>query len=243
MKKINILIMMMVAVMAISCCPTKKVAVAPSILLNSALDTACYSIGVSYGAGLRDNLKEFPGGTANLNALTEGFMKAIKSDSTALMTPEAAQAFIQSYMDGVQQKEMEAEKTKGEAFLAENKTKAGVITTESGLQYKIIQQGTGAKPTEADNVKVHYTGKLLDGTVFDSSVQRGEPVVFGVNQVIVGWTELLLLMPVGSKYAVWIPSALAYGDRGAGQAIKPYSTLEFEVELISIEKEAPATGE
>ncbi|MDR0845790.1 MAG: FKBP-type peptidyl-prolyl cis-trans isomerase [Tannerella sp.] len=243
MKKINVLIMLLVAVMAISCCPTKKVAVTPSTLLNSALDTACYSIGVSYGAGLRDNLKEFPGGEANLNALAEGFIKAIKSDSTALMTQESAQAFIQSYMAGIQQKEMEAEKTKGEEFMAANKSKAGVITTESGLQYKIIQQGTGAIPNQTDNVKVHYTGKLLDGTVFDSSVQRGEPVVFGVNQVIVGWTELLLLMPVGSKYIVWIPSALAYGDRGAGQTVKPYSTLEFEVELLDIEKEAPTTGE
>ena len=134
----------------------------------------------------------------------------------------------------VQQRETEALKAEGEKFLAENKTKEGVVTTESGLQYKVLTEGSGAKPTEADRVKVHYTGKLLDGTVFDSSVQRGEPATFGVTQVIRGWQEVLQLMPAGSKYQVWIPSELAYGASGAGQMIKPHATLEFEVELLEI---------
>ena len=119
----------------------------------------------------------------------------------------------------------------------ENKTKKDVITTESGLQYQVVTEGTGEKPTAEDKVKVHYTGTLLDGTVFDSSVERGEPAEFGVGQVIKGWTEVLQLMPAGSKYIVWIPSELAYGERGAGGDIKPNSTLKFEIELLEIVKD------
>jgi hypothetical protein len=121
------------------------------------------------------------------------------------------------------------------AFLAENGKKAGVTTTASGLQYEVLKQGTGAKPAATDTVKVHYEGKLLDGTVFDSSVQRGEPVSFPLNRVIPGWTEGVQLMTVGSKYKFVIPSELAYGDQGAGP-IPPHSVLQFEVELLSIEK-------
>ena len=121
--------------------------------------------------------------------------------------------------------------------MAENKTKSGVITTESGLQYQVVTEGKGAKPTADDKVKVHYTGTLLNGTKFDSSVDRGEPAEFGVGQVIKGWTEVLQLMPVGSKYIVWIPSELAYGERGAGADIRPNSTLKFEIELLEIVKD------
>ncbi len=120
------------------------------------------------------------------------------------------------------------------AFLEKNKTTPGVITTATGLQYKIIKEGTGSKPTVEQKVKVHYTGKLLDGKVFDSSVERGEPAVFGVNQVIPGWTEALQLMPVGSKWEVYIPSSLGYGDQGT-QGIPGGSLLIFEVELLGIE--------
>ena len=125
-------------------------------------------------------------------------------------------------------------KKEGEDFLAENTKKEGVITTESGLQYEVIKMGDGKKPTANDNVKVHYHGTFIDGTVFDSSVERGEPIVFGLNQVISGWTEALQLMPVGSKFKLYIPSDLAYGAQQAGQ-IPPYSTLIFEVELLGIE--------
>ena len=123
----------------------------------------------------------------------------------------------------------------GQDFLAANRSKEGVITTASGLQYKVITEGTGAKPTAKDKVRCHYTGRLLDGTVFDSSVQRGQPAEFEVGQVIPGWQEVLQLMPVGSKFQVWIPSNLAYGTQGAGP-IKPNSTLEFEIELLEIVK-------
>jgi FKBP-type peptidyl-prolyl cis-trans isomerase FklB len=123
----------------------------------------------------------------------------------------------------------------GEAFLAENKTKDDVVTLPSGLQYKILKKGTGAMPTESSRVKVDYVGTLLDGKQFDSSIERGEPAVFGVTQVIKGWTEALLLMPVGSKWIIYVPSDLAYGSRDTG-AIKPYSTLIFEIELLGIEE-------
>lgn len=210
----------------------------PAFVLNTAVDSVCYSVGVNYGAGLRESMTSFPGGEVNLDALAEGFMKAFKQDTGALLiNPESAQAFIQAYIMDIQNKEAEAAIAAGEAFLAENKTKEGVITTESGLQYRIVQQGEGKeKPTAEDQVKVHYTGRLLDGTVFDSSVQRGEPATFGVTQVIKGWTEVLQLMTPGSKYIVWIPSELGYGAQGAGQMIKPNSVLEFEVELLEIVK-------
>lgn len=122
----------------------------------------------------------------------------------------------------------------GERFLAENKNKEGVVELPSGLQYKIIEKGTGSIPSATDRVKVHYKGSLLDGTVFDSSIDRGEPITFGVSQVISGWTEALQLMPVGSKWMLYIPYQLGYGNRDAG-VIKPYSTLIFEVELLGIE--------
>jgi FKBP-type peptidyl-prolyl cis-trans isomerase FklB len=123
----------------------------------------------------------------------------------------------------------------GETFLAENAKKDGVTTTSSGLQYEVIKMGKGKKPTATDRVKVHYHGTLIDGTVFDSSVQRGEPIIFALTQVISGWTEGLQLMPVGSKFKFYIPQHLAYGAQQAGQ-IPPYSTLIFEVELLGIEK-------
>jgi FKBP-type peptidyl-prolyl cis-trans isomerase len=133
-----------------------------------------------------------------------------------------------------QLKGADAEKQKGEVFLAENKKKEGVIETASGLQYKVIKMGNGEKPLATDRVKVHYHGTTIDGVVFDSSVERGEPIVFGLNQVIKGWTEGVQLMPVGSKFIFYIPSDLAYGDRGAGGAIKPGAALIFEVELFEI---------
>ena len=127
-----------------------------------------------------------------------------------------------------------ANRKSGEEFLAANAKKSGVKTTSSGLQYREIVSGNGRKPGASDRVKVHYTGKLTDGTVFDSSVQRGQPAEFGLNQVIPGWTEGLQLMNIGSKYELFIPAQLAYGDRGAGNAVPPGATLVFEVELLDI---------
>ncbi|MGV8826958.1 MAG: FKBP-type peptidyl-prolyl cis-trans isomerase [Breznakibacter sp.] len=155
----------------------------------------------------------------------------------------SADVLLRREFDKVNQKK-EAEKTSkgsanleiGKKFLEENKTKEGVVSTESGLQYQIMTAGTGVKPALTDRVKCHYHGTLIDGTVFDSSVERKEPAVFPVNGVIKGWTEALQMMPVGSKWKLFIPSELAYGEAGAGDKILPNSTLVFEVELIEIEK-------
>ena len=135
------------------------------------------------------------------------------------------------------EKAAEENKVKGETFLAENKTKSGVTTTESGLQYKVITEGTGEKPSADDQVTVHYQGKFVDGTVFDSSYERGEPMTFPLGGVIRGWTEGLQLMPVGSKYILWIPAELGYGMQPPSPTIPPNSMLEFEVELLEIVKE------
>ena len=204
------------------------------ISLTAPIDTASYAVGISYGARLYQSLETFPGGKINVEALIDGFTKSIRGDSAALILDlEGAEAYFNQYLMEIQAKEAEAEIAAGEAFLAENKTKEGVITTESGLQYKIIKEGNGPRPSAEDVVIVHYTGKLLDGTVFESSTD-GEPVTIKLDQVISGWTEGLQTMPTGSKYIFWIPSELAYGAQGAGQLIKPYSTLGFEVELLEI---------
>ena len=156
-----------------------------------------------------------------------------------LMTMEQAQTYTQTAMEAIKAKAMEEKyadnKAAGEKFLAENKTKEGVKTTPSGLQYKIITEGKGAIPADTCKVKVNYKGTLNDGTEFDSSYKRKEPTTFRANQVIKGWTEALTMMPVGSKWELYIPQELAYGSRDQGQ-IKPFSTLIFEVELLSIEK-------
>jgi len=155
----------------------------------------------------------------------------------SMLTPEEMMA-VSKKMQEEQMKKMQAKgsenKIAGEKFLAENKTKEGIVTTESGLQYKVIKEGEGLIPTIDHTVKVHYTGTLLDGTKFDSSVDRGTPAEFRVGGVIKGWTEALQLMKVGSKYQLFIPSELAYGERGAGADILPNSTLIFDVELLEI---------
>ncbi|MBP8760528.1 MAG: FKBP-type peptidyl-prolyl cis-trans isomerase [Parabacteroides sp.] len=231
MKKASVFVAAMAVAVGVSAtsCDSKK-----SANLKSAIDSASYAIGVSTGAGYKENLKTLPD-SANVDALIAGFTEALKGQKTS-MTPEAAQAFLQTYFMEASAKQATKAKEEGDKFLAENKTKEGVITTESGLQYKVVTEGKGVKPTAEDKVKVHYKGTLLDGKVFDSSIERGEPAEFGVGQVIKGWTEGLQLMPVGSKYTFWIPSDLAYGERGAGQDIKPNSVLVFEVELLEIVK-------
>ena len=166
-----------------------------------------------------------------------GFIAGINENGK--MTTEEAQLYIQTTMDNISNAKAEAEfannKEAGIRFLEENKTKAGVVTLPSGLQYKVIREGRGAIPTASDVVKVHYHGTLIDGTVFDSSVNRGEPYETSVTGVIQGWTEALLLMPVGSKWELFVPQELAYGSADRG-TIKPFSTLIFEVELLEIVK-------
>ena len=162
-----------------------------------------------------------------------------------LLTEEEAQAAIKVVQEEVGKQQMEkmqaagaANKKEGDAFLAANKGKEGVVTLPSGLQYKILKEGTGPKPTATDTVVCNYRGTLINGTEFDSSYKRGQPATFPVSGVIKGWTEALQLMPVGSKWQLFIPSDLAYGDRGAGADIGPDSTLIFEVELVSIQEKS-----
>ena len=182
----------------------------------------------------------YPAGGDSLNAeiFISAFIASVKGDET-LMDAETANAYFMSESEKIRKSNMNAayadNKAAGEAFLEANKAVAGVQVTESGLQYKVIKLGKGKKPSVTDNVKVHYHGTLIDGTVFDSSVERNKPAVFGLTQVIPGWTEGLQLMPVGSKFTFYIPYELAYGDRETG-SIKPFSTLIFEVELLGIEK-------
>ena len=234
MKKISVLVATAIVARGITSCGDSH----KSASLKTAADSVSYAIGISTGAGYKENLKTLPGDPANVDDLIAGFIQAIKGDSSAMkMTPQAAQAYVQTYFMEASARDAKKTKEEGEKFLAENKSKKDVFTTESGLQYQVVTEGTGDKPTATDKVKVHYTGTLLDGTKFDSSVDRGEPMEFPVNGVIKGWTEVLQLMPVGSKYIVWIPSDLAYGERGAGQDIKPNSTLKFEIELLEIVKD------
>lgn len=150
-------------------------------------------------------------------------------------TPEMANTIIQTYLQNAGEAKFAQNKEAGEAFLHENKTKQGILSTPSGLQYEVITEGNGPKPSATDTVSVHYHGTLIDGTVFDSSVHRGQPATFGVHQVIPGWTEALQLMSVGSKYRLYIPQELAYGAHPhPGGPIKPFSALIFDVELLAI---------
>lgn len=206
------------------------------VTLASKNDSVSYALGVLIGESNKQQMKAAPGvDQLNKDILIAAFEKAFMGDSVQIK-PEAANASIQKFFAEISKVEADKELKAGEDFLASNKNKAGVVTLPSGLQYEIIKAGTGAKPKAEDQVKCHYHGTTIDGKVFDSSVDRGEPAVFPVNRVIPGWTEALQLMPIGSKWKLYIPSALAYGPQGAGQDIKPNSTLIFEVELLEIVK-------
>lgn len=205
--------------------------------LKTQKDKASYSIGVSIGKNLKDQKVEI-----QTDILVKGLLDAYTGAKTQLTEKEMGEVLAQFQQEIMAKAQEEAakkggeNKSKGEKFLADNKNKPGVKTTPSGLQYTVISEGTGPKPTASSTVKVHYTGKLIDGTTFDSSVDRGEPIEFPLNGVIKGWTEGVQLMSKGSKYKFFIPSDLAYGDRGAGNAIGPNETLIFEVELLDIVK-------
>ena len=177
--------------------------------------------------------------TISRDNLLAGFIAGVLKKGGA-MDMAKAQEYMQTQMEAIKEKANASKyadnKAAGEKFLAENKGKEGVVTTPSGLQYKILTKGTGAIPADTSKVKVNYKGTLIDGTEFDSSYKRNEPASFRANQVIKGWTEALTMMPVGSKWELYIPSELAYGTRETGGQIQPYSTLVFEVELLEIEK-------
>lgn len=199
--------------------------------MSQDINAVSYCIGLS----VADSLMQQELGGINPTVMAEA-IAAVFNGETSKYTSEEANGIIQAYLQDVTASKFEVYKAEGEAFLAENAKKEGVQTTASGLQYEIIEAGNGAKPVATDTVKVHYHGTLIDGTVFDSSVSRGMPATFGVHQVIKGWTEALQLMPVGSKYRLYIPQDLAYGAQPhPGGAIKPFMALIFDVELISIE--------
>ena len=208
-------------------------------------NTEMTDLGNKIGTALKDQKKSGLMGDSSLKVdiklIKQGLVNGLRG-SKIQMTPKDAQEYLQKTMSVLQAKKMErlygANKEAGIKFLAENAKKPGVITTASGLQYEVIKKGNGKLPVETDQVKVNYKGTLVDGTEFDSNTGKA-PLVFQANQVIKGWTEALKLMPVGSKYKLYIPQELAYGSRDQGK-IKPFSALIFEVELISIEK-APAT--
>lgn len=193
---------------------------------------ASYGIGLQMGQQLADN----PFDGLDIAAVAAGLAAAFYGDE-----PEVSEDQIRAAFEviGARMQEAQAEQAKlaagaGDAFLAENAKKAGVVVTASGLQYEVLTQGNGEKPTRASTVRTHYHGTLIDGTVFDSSYNRGQPAEFPVGGVIAGWTEALQLMPVGSKYRLYIPHQLAYGERGAGASIAPFSALVFDVELLAI---------
>jgi FKBP-type peptidyl-prolyl cis-trans isomerase FklB len=215
--------------------PAKKPGPVP-LVLKTPKDKASYAIGMNIGKGLhRDGVDVDP------SILLRGLRDAL-GDRKSLLTDEeikAAMVALQSDVHKKQEEKMaiagEGNKKLGEAFLSENKARDGVITLPDGLQYKIIKEGTGPKPTGTDSVVCNYKGTLIDGTEFDSSYKRGQPATFPVGQVIKGWTEILQLMPVGSKWEIFVPSELGYGPRGAGGSIGPNATLIFEIELLSIQ--------
>jgi FKBP-type peptidyl-prolyl cis-trans isomerase len=214
---------------------------APVKVFTNDVDSMSYALGVNVGTDFAKNLKGIPGGKSNIDLLIKGFTSAMKGDSTLIKTA-VAQEYFKNYITKAQTKDAELKKAAGEKFLAENKSKEGIQTTASGLQYQVLVAKDGPKPNATDTVKVHYTGTLIDGTKFDSSLDRGEPISFPLNQVIPGWTEGVQLMSVGSKYKFFIPYALGYGEKGAGNgAIPGFATLIFDVELLDIKpfKEAP----
>ncbi len=192
---------------------------------------------VSYCLGLSIASNLLTSGVKNISI--EPFVDALEAAYAGKqpeLSPEEANKTLQEFFGKVQAEQAEQAIAAGKKFLEENGKKEGVTTLESGLQYEIITNGDGEKPTANDSVKCHYEGTLIDGTVFDSSIKRGEPAVFPINGVIKGWTEALQLMPVGSKWKLYIPSDLAYGAQGAGNIIGPHTTLIFEVELLEITK-------
>ncbi|MCG7542664.1 FKBP-type peptidyl-prolyl cis-trans isomerase [Pseudoalteromonas sp. MM17-2] len=199
---------------------------------NTDAEKASYGIGLQMG----EQLKATPFEGMNVNSVFEGMKDAFTGESFQVEIPEIQAAFEKINAEIQQRREEEAKvlAAEGEAFLADNAKRAEVTVTESGLQYEVIEQGEGDKPSADVTVRTHYHGALINGTVFDSSYERGEPAEFPVGGVIKGWTEALQMMPTGSKWRLYVPHDLAYGERGAGAAIAPYSTLIFDIELIDI---------
>ena len=240
MKTKMILAVGALAMLMTGCEPCKS-AVAEKTSLVTEKDKYSYALGAHFGNQARYQLVTRDSIDLDLDLFIQAFKERYNSDSAKFLMNDSVimetlnKLSADRQAEKVRKDSIAAAKNKadGEAFLAANKTAEGVVTTESGLQYKVITEGTGATPTDNDKVKVHYTGTLLDGTKFDSSVDRGQPLEFPVTAVIAGWTEMLKLMKVGAKVVAWIPSDLAYGPRG-NRAIPGNSVLKFEMELIDV---------
>jgi FKBP-type peptidyl-prolyl cis-trans isomerase len=198
------------------------------VALTDTLRKVSYSIGTL----MANNLKTQGGESLDVDAISAGFKDIYAGDSLRIAQAEGMQ-MVQTYMQKAALEKAERGKAENELFLANNKKEAGVATTASGLQYKVISSGKGKMPKASDNVTVHYTGRLIDGTVFDSSAGK-DPVSFNVDGVIEGWTEALQLMHEGDKWTIFIPAAIGYGEQGAGPQIPPHATLIFDVELIKV---------
>jgi FKBP-type peptidyl-prolyl cis-trans isomerase len=212
---------------------------ATPLTLNTDKDKVSYAIGMNIGTAMKRDGVDVDTAIL-LRGLKDAFAgsKLLLTDQEAQTVMTALQTDLRKKQELQQQQAADTNKKEGDAFLEANKTREGVVALPSGLQYKILQEGTGPKPAATDTVTVNYRGTLLNGTEFDSSYKRGQPATFGVGQIIKGWTEALRLMPVGSKWQLFIPADLAYGERGAGRDIGPNSTLVFEVELLSIQPKA-----
>ncbi len=225
----------LVAAVLTNCNAQKQSAGGGNVKLTTKKDSVSYAIGMDIGGNFKSQSID-----VDMKALVAGIEDVVQSKTVKLTDEQIGQimtAFQQEMQEKMQAKSMEDSKKNQEAgvkFLEENAKKEGVVTLESGLQYKVITEGKGASPTAEQSVSCHYRGTLIDGTEFDSSYKRGEPATFPVNGVIPGWTEALQKMKKGAKWELYVPSALAYGERGAGQTIGPNSTLIFEVELLEI---------
>ena len=203
--------------------------------LRNDVDSLSYAIGVYFGVNIQSWMQSGGFDAVNPEIIAQTIQKTFQNDGTIAMTPEQANAYISAQYMKLQMQRYEKNIVAGREFLERNRTAPGVVSLPSGLQYRVITAGNGPVPSASDIVTVHYHGTLLDGTVFDSSVNRGQPSVFEVAAVIQGWVEALQLMPVGSKWMLYIPHELAYGSRQQGNIIEPYTLLIFEVELISID--------
>ncbi len=232
--KRKILAVSMVLIFGLIACGKKELSKSD---LETQMDKVSYVMGHNIANNFKDQKIDI-----QMNAFIQGIKDGLKEDVNIFSTKEV-QEMMTEYQNQMREK-MEIDQkdisknnlNESKAFLAENKEKEGVVTLESGLQYKVLKEGTGPFPKATDKVKTHYVGTLIDGTEFDSSIKRGEPIIFSVTGVIAGWTEALQRMKVGSKWNLFIPSELAYGENGAGNLIGPNAALIFEVELISIEQ-------
>ena len=203
-----------------------------TVKMKTEIDTVSYALGVAIGKDVRKQLDKFMDNQENMKLLIKGLNTAITGDTTAL--PHAtADSLVNAYMKTAYEKKEKERVEKNKTFLTDNTKKQGVVTLPSGLQYQVISEGTGVQPTDTNTVKVHYEGTLIDGTIFDSSIKRGEPIEFKLNRVIKGWTEGVKLMKKGAKYKLFIPAELGYGAQPMG-TIPPNSTLIFDVELLDV---------